>query len=333
MLEALYQYRQTDAEAQRVPFERARTVSAVTNAVASFYRREAGGLLKTVAALAGPVVLVALLGQYLLVYGRFGDFVVAAEGGGDELLDVLAGLTWGSLISSALNVIANAFAATVALGYLKEYLARPGARPSVRTVWPHVRRAVLPVGVLFTLATFAAMMGWMVALVPCLGVLLWIGLVLLLAPYVAVTAASKVLEDVGLTRAFDRAQTVLKKRKRIGAGALFIALGVWLIFSITLILPVAFIAVATAVNTGDYVGMMEYLSAAATLVGLLGYFFVTIPAIAGGALLLGLREETHAPDLMAALDALEAEALKDAPGGDGAAAPAAPSGTLTGRAL
>lgn len=236
-----------------VRLRKERSVADVLNATFDVLRATWWVLGKSLLLIAGPPTLLAI---GLFSGGGLQAFLSGFQAGLEpnapppDLPSVLSAL--GLIGGGLLVLVATLLAATAVLGVVKCYDERGADAFDVEHVWAVVKRrapAVILLQVLFFLAIgFSAIL----VIIPCLGILAWVGIAaLLLVRYFFVAPAIVVLEETSAVDALRRSSGLTADTVGTTLGVIVLAYAVQFILGSIFGVPLQIAAFTTAASNTD----------------------------------------------------------------------------------
>ena len=198
-----------------IPIRQVRDLGDVLNVTFQFMRQNARSLSKSLLFILGPPVFLCLAGFTLLMLGVNAE---PSDNGGDALM-----VLWGFLLLVLAGIPLHVLPSAVTNSFLVLYQDAGPGNFDVRDVWLTVRRvfwrvlgAAVGMGVLGMALSFAAV-------IPCLGLIAYLGGVVYLTTTFTLAYPMLVREDIGVIDALRRCPALIKEHWWETFGVLFVA--------------------------------------------------------------------------------------------------------------
>ena len=226
----------------QIRFRKLRDAGSVLNATLVFVRRNARELLTSYLALVAPVALASGL-ALALWFRQFGDLMADPDA---LLTGDIQMFGWSYAGAVLFGLLGTALSQAAGAGYVRLYRQGEAGAITVGRLWDESRDLLLPFlalpfifGVVMTLAA-------VLVIIPCLGALAWVGFVIWLLPYYAVTMAARALDEDSLGAAWTRARGLVKGSWGFAAGSLLLTF---------LILVLVYLALSVVLGAVMGIGM------------------------------------------------------------------------------
>ena len=304
-------------DAGAIRFRKHRDAGSVLNATLAFVRENARELLTSYLALVAPVALASGL-AIALYFRQFGDVFADPEAlvRGDVQMSGVSYL--GVLV---FGMLGTALAQAAGAGYVRLYRQGEAGSITAGRLWEASRGLLLPFLGLPVVFAVVVMLAAVISIVPCLGALAWVGFVVWLLPYYAVTLAVRALDEDSLVAAWTRARTLVKGSWAFAAGALLLAFLVVMVVSFGVMMVFsAVMGVAMAGSmTGDPAQTMTWMGAVMAPLQVVSYALYAVMVVAMFFVHGRLAEELDGSALGDQLDDLDGLSGFDAPTGSASA--------------
>lgn len=294
----------------QIRFRKLRDAGSVLNATLAFVRRNARELTTSYLALVAPVALASGL-SIALYFRQFGDIFSDPEAllNGDVSL-----FGWSYVGVLLFSTLGAALAQAAGAGYVRLYRQGEAGTITVGRLWEESRGLLLPFMGLPILYAIVVMLAAVVAIVPCLGALAWVGFMVWSFPYYAVTLASRAIDTDSVAEAWQRSRTLVKGSWGFAAGAILLTFLILIVVSFGIMM--VFSAVVGVVLAGtmadDPTQIMGWMGAIYAPVQIVSYALYILVTVAVFFVHGRLAEEVDGTTMRDDLDVL-AEAGFDAP--------------------
>ena len=291
-----------------IRFFKVRDAGSVLNAIVAFVRQNARELFVGFFALVAPFAIIAGIGT-ALYFRRFGaamsDPELLASGDPTALGEIFGP-------SYLVTIIGGLLAYTVALaavsGYVRLYREGEAGGVSVGLLWDETKGLILPTAGMMLAFFFAFMLTGVIAIIPCLGALAWIGFWIWALPYTHVAFASRMTETSSLVEAVQRSRDLVKGTWGSAFGALVLT---WLLsYAVIMVVTLPFYVIMLLVGinsveaSGNPAGMFSMMGPFMVPFQLLGMAAYILPTLAAFFVHGRLVQELEGPGLDDQLDLL-----------------------------
>ena len=261
----------------QIRFRKIRDAGSVLNATLVFVRRNARELLTSYLALVAPVALAAGL-ALALWFRQFGDLMTNPEALVTGDVEVFGWSYGGMLLFSLLG---TALAQAAGAGYVRLYRQGEAGSITMGRLWEESRDLLLPFLGLPFLFAVVVVVSAVLNVVPCLGTIAWVGLVVWLLPYYAVTLATRALDEDSLGAAWTRARALVKGSWGFAAGALLLTFLILVVVNLALSIVLSAVlgvglAGAVAGDPAEAMGLMGWVYAPLQVVGYALYALIMV---------------------------------------------------------
>lgn len=320
-----------------IRFNKLRDAGSVINATVVFLRQNARELLVGYIALVAPFAIIAGIAT-ALYFRRFGALFsdpTALESDPLLVLDLFGPSYFVLLLG---GVLAFGVGQAAVSAYVRLYREGEVGNISVSYLWDESKGLILPVIGMYVLYMLIALLSGIVAIIPCLGALVWFGFLVWSMPYAHVVFASRMTESSSIVEAYQRARYLVKGSWGFAFGSLFLSWVLTAVAVMAIAIPVSVIlslvftnSVSASADPTAALNAAAYTNVPIQIVSMVAYI---IPALAAFFVHGRLVEDADGAGLEDELDIFDA-GIEAAPNSSwdrpepGRGEPDAPSGDET----
>ena len=294
-----------------IRFYKHRDAGSILNATVVLLRRNAREAFVPFFALVIPFALIVGIGQALYlqnVTSLFSPEAMASDPA-SAFGQIFPPWYVGVIVMSVLG--ATVAQAAVA-GYVRLYREGASGEITASLLWDETQRLVLPTFGFYLAYGFLILLSGLINLLPCLGTIIWVGVLFWSLPYAIVTWSSRMTESDTLGEAFARAQDLVKGSWPFAFGTILLLFLVMAIVMFAVGIPVQVATQAVAMGTADQTISSLTLSLLTIPQQVLGYAAYLITGIGGFFLHGRLTADLDGTDLDDDLDLFERGLTADA---------------------
>jgi hypothetical protein len=288
-----------------IDFRRRSGVADTINATFYFFRNELRGLLKSLAFIVGPMAVLAavlMAGDVGEIYGS----MFTAEYWLSEEIQGGAAYWAGMLVA----FVGQLLAIGVFYAYAIMYVEQGQGDFTPGEVWRRMRSDAgrFITTILWGIAVYAGLI--LVVIIPILGIFLFFGLMIYLAPIFWLILPARLDRREGFWRAFRRSRGLVKGSWWSSFGLLFVTLIVVMMMGTGVTVAATFLYTLVSQLMGDGLLMMA-ASAVLSTISAIWYIFYALPVVAFVVWYFSLVEEEEAISLEARIEAMAAPASSE----------------------
>ncbi len=272
-----------------------RDLGEIISAVISFVRSRFSRYVKVILYTAGPFALLSgILGLWLQR-----DIFDISTLGTDPFAMFTDFRYWMSMVAGLVYMVV-----LIAAVYAFVLIERE-EEATVESVWA---RIIEDLGIHITtgLASFALfLLSMVIVIIPCLGILLWIPLILYVMTLTTIAWSARLVERSGLVEAFSDAHALMREDLVNSILVIFVLMIIVFLFSLVLALPAVIVSMIWAfssVSGGELASPPFWVSIWSLVANLITGLAYVVPVL-GGLLLYGsLHEKSQGTGLQSRVD-------------------------------